>query len=394
MDARIRLATVGSSQIVADELLSAAHHLLGREIGGQAYAIGDVHDHNVADLYVCLPTRVEEAAKKIPRDKIITLELIPDAAFYVQVALLPAGSQVYVFNNNTAQAEKIAKYCQEHGVNHVCYVSIPYDELSPEETGARLAMARYVIGADRIVGKDGVLRTKYGAYLRPDAVVIGANRIATTESVCALMRWITLFNHKRVAGEVASLTSRLNSQLQEFAEVSARISRSITANAATVSDVDSRMSNELARVEETGRQSEALVAATRNIGGLAATIKNVADQTHLLALNAAIEAARVGEHGRGFAVVAQEVRKLAEEPRGSTDTIRQSVSEVQSVVEQITPTLAALSAEMAANQKQIGKIAQAAAEESLAVAQIAQTLVEIQAISDNLQASVQKLTEC
>jgi hypothetical protein len=162
-------------------------------------------------------------------------------------------------------------------------------------------MARYVIGADRIVGKDGVLRTKYGAYLRPDAVVIGANRIATNESVCALMRWITLFNHKRVAGEVASLTSRLNSQLQEFAEVSARISRSITANAATVSDVDSRMSNELARVEETGRQSEALVAATRNIGGIAATIKNVADQTNLLALNAAIEAARVGEHGRGFA---------------------------------------------------------------------------------------------
>jgi hypothetical protein len=40
------------------------------------------------------------------------------------------------------------------------------------------------------------------------------------------------------------------------------------------------------------------------------------------------------------------------------------VSEVQSVVEQITPTLAALSAEMAANQKQIGKIAQAAAEEA------------------------------
>ncbi len=394
MDARIRLATVGSSQIVADELLAAAHHLLGSSVGGQAFAIGNVHDHSAADLFVCLPTRVEEAAKKIPRNKIVSLELIPDAVFYVQVALLPAGSQVYVFNNNTAQAEKIAKYCQEHGVNHVSYNYIPYDELSPEEVGARLGTAKYVIGADRIVGKGGVLPTKYGAYLQPDAVVIGANRIATTESVCALMRWITLFDHKRVAGEVASLTSQLNSQLQEFTAISAEISASITANAATVSDVDSRMNSEMARVEATGRQSEALVAATRSIGGIAATINNVADQTNLLALNAAIEAARVGEHGRGFAVVAQEVRKLAEETRGSTDTIRQSVSDVQSMVEQITPTLAALSAEMAANQKQIGKIAQAAADESRAVAQISRALAELRAISDRLQSSVQKLAEC
>jgi hypothetical protein len=57
---------VGSSQIVADELLDAAHHLLGKGVGGRAYAIGDVTDHGIADLFICLPTRVEEAAKKIP----------------------------------------------------------------------------------------------------------------------------------------------------------------------------------------------------------------------------------------------------------------------------------------------------------------------------------------
>jgi len=394
LDIRLRLATVGSSQIVADELLDAAHHLLGKGVGGRAYAIGDVTDHGIADLFICLPTRVEEAAKKIPRDKIVALELIPDAFFYVQVAMLPAGSQVFVFNNNTAQAEAIAKYCKEHGVTHVSYSSLPYSELPPEEIGARLETARYVIGAERIVGAGGVLPTKYGSYLRPDVKVIGATRIATTESVCALMRWITLYNHKHVAGEVAALTGRLNAQLQEFAAAAAEVSRSITANSATINDVDGRMNVELARVDETSRQSQALVAATHSIGGIAETIKNVADQTNLLALNAAIEAARVGEHGRGFAVVAQEVRKLAEEARGSTDTIRKSVSEVQSMVGKITPTLGALSTEMAANQRQIAKIAEAAAEESRAVADIAAALEGIREISDKLQASVQKLTEC
>lgn len=391
MEHQIRLVTVGSTETVAQELLAVVKELFPQEIISTGMALKSVSDHTIADLFAALPTRVEEAAQKIPRDKIVTLELVPDTSFYVAIAKIPPNEDVIVFNNNTAQGEKIISYCKDNNVDHVNYHVVPYNEIPHQQIITQVSEAKYIVGAATIVGPGGYLMNKYASYLRQDVTIIPAHRVATFESTKALMKAVYRINYQHFSRETREVSHRLNEQIDQIVAAIQQINASIENTSGTVDQVSAKMVEDTNSVSSIVEIANILFQATANIDNVVETIRNISSQTNLLALNAAIEAARAGEHGRGFGVVAQEVRKLANESQSSVDKIKSHMENIQKVVQEIVPSLRELSQKIQWNKENIENIAALAREEKMAMAEIAESLNHIKNTSDNLVSLCQKL---
>jgi methyl-accepting chemotaxis protein len=156
-------------------------------------------------------------------------------------------------------------------------------------------------------------------------------------------------NLQEVAGRVSSQSDRFG-HLQKTAETMVSANHNIasasqavqTATSAAVGEItQSRTVVETAvqhiaeLIEAVGRIEARLGSvgtALAQVAKVSGSIEAIAKQTNLLALNATIEAARAGAAGRGFAVVASEVKSLAEATRQATQSINNTVRDLDGQV--------------------------------------------------------------
>jgi len=188
--------------------------------------------------------------------------------------------------------------------------------------------------------------------------------------------------------ELQKLMSEVSGKVSESSSFASNASKNAeTAREQGVKAI-SMLKEIVSNIQNTAEIVKTLEVAARNIGKVTERIKSIADQTNLLALNAAIEAARAGEHGRGFAVVADEVRKLAEESRKSTEEINEIVANVQEGTRRVIEAISAVAKNSEVGKEGIASALRMAEEISVSVEKISGMLADIK---NSVRESMEKI---
>jgi methyl-accepting chemotaxis protein len=142
---------------------------------------------------------------------------------------------------------------------------------------------------------------------------------------------------------------------------------------------------------------DSITESSHHIESVIKAIDDIAFQTNILALNAAIEAARAGAHGRGFAVVADEVRELASKSsaaaRETSELIQmsiQSVSEGNVIVRQTAESIKKIGVHAASSADDMDRLAESSESQRQSVSEINRGISQISNIVQSISAIAQQ----
>ena len=200
---------VGSNRLLSNELVEAVKLILGEDVHVEPCLADSVDENTPGDLFVCNPTPLNHLMKVKPMDRILVLNLSPTSQFFVRIALIPRGEKVYIFNNKLEYTQRLAACCRKFGLDELDYIPIAYDEMPTMEVACLLQAAKYIIGVDKLVGTEVLLSDRFRHHIRPDTVIIGAKRVASIQSACALVQWVAMQAHEEIVERIRKIKADL-----------------------------------------------------------------------------------------------------------------------------------------------------------------------------------------
>jgi methyl-accepting chemotaxis protein len=145
----------------------------------------------------------------------------------------------------------------------------------------------------------------------------------SAENASAISETTTTVEEVRQAAELSSQKAKnMSDSAQRVAQVSQSGKKAVEDTASGMLHIREQMDSIAQTIVRLSEQGQ-------SIGGIIASVTDIADQSNLLAVNAAIEATRAGEQGKAFAVVAQEIKSLAEQSKQATTQVRTILNDVQ-----------------------------------------------------------------
>ncbi|TAL74227.1 MAG: PAS domain S-box protein, partial [Bacteroidetes bacterium] len=145
----------------------------------------------------------------------------------------------------------------------------------------------------------------------------------TSETASAISETTTTVEEVQQAAKLSAQKAKnVADSAQKVVQVSHNGQKSVEETVKGMNRIREQMDSIAQTIVRLSEQSQ-------SIGGIIATVTDIADQSNLLAVNAAIEAAKAGEQGKGFAVVAQEIRNLAGQSKQATSQVRNILNDVQ-----------------------------------------------------------------
>jgi methyl-accepting chemotaxis protein len=196
----------------------------------------------------------------------------------------------------------------------------------------------------------------------------------------------------KVMGDLSAAVEEVASSMESVAQLAKETNKLSTEGASLANKADQSMIGigESAKVVDVNINE--INARMNEIGKIVGLIKDLANQTNLLALNAAIEAARAGEAGRGFAVVAAEVKSLAQESRGSAESIASMIGDLQDRSKKATEAVNLASVQVEQGGKDVAEALKSFNQIVQSIGKISSSTDEVSRAAEQQAASVEEIS--